>query len=257
MSDSASSKLDQPDSKRRPRRFAPLNPDLENKHGAPKLRGVVFDVDGTLCLPQNHMFKAMREALQIPKSTDILDHIKSLASDPSAQQRAITAVKDIERDAMTEQTPQPGLQELMTYLDRRKIPKALCTRNFLDPVRHLLDTFLPDVKFEPIITRETEGVRPKPSPEGIWVCARSWGLGGEDGVRAEDVLERAKHELRGGLIMVGDSIDDLVAGRRAGAATVLLVNEENGHLREREECDLGVGRLDELVGVLEEGFEGR
>ncbi|KPI44379.1 putative uncharacterized hydrolase [Cyphellophora attinorum] len=257
MSASASSRLDQPDHSHMPRRFAPLNPDLGNKHGAPKLRGIVFDVDGTLCLPQNHMFKAMRQALDIPKSTDILDHIKSLASDPPAQQRAITAVKDIERDAMTEQTPQPGLEELMTYLDKRRVPKALCTRNFLDPVRHLLETFLPDIKFEPIITRETEGVRPKPSPEGIWVCARTWGLGGADGVREEDVLERAKMELGGGLIMVGDSIDDLVAGRRAGAATVLLVNEENGHLRQREECDLGVGRLDELVDVLEKGFEWR
>jgi len=35
----------------KPRRFAPLNPDAVKKHGEdlPKLKGIVFDVDGTLC----------------------------------------------------------------------------------------------------------------------------------------------------------------------------------------------------------------
>lgn len=32
-----------------PRIFAPLNPEKGEGNGAPKLRGVVFDVDGTLC----------------------------------------------------------------------------------------------------------------------------------------------------------------------------------------------------------------
>jgi phosphoglycolate phosphatase-like HAD superfamily hydrolase len=57
--------------------------------------------------------------------------------------------------------------------------------------------------------------------------------------------------------MVGDSIDDMTAGRLAGAATVLLVNESNLHLAEHLHTDLIVERLDELVEVLERGFEGR
>lgn len=32
-----------------PRRFAPLNPEKRGVDGVPRLRGVVFDVDGTLC----------------------------------------------------------------------------------------------------------------------------------------------------------------------------------------------------------------
>ncbi|RYO94064.1 hypothetical protein DL766_004119 [Monosporascus sp. MC13-8B] len=59
------------------------------------------------------------------------------------------------------------------------------------------------------------------------------------------------------LIMVGDSLDDMTAGRRAGAATVLLVNDENRHLAEHPDTDLVISRLDELIGVLEEGFVGR
>jgi hypothetical protein len=54
--------------------------------------------------------------------------------------------------------------------------------------------------------------------------------------------------------MVGDSIDDMTAGYRAGAATVLLVNEVNAHLATHEHTDLCIRRLDELVKVLEDGF---
>jgi hypothetical protein len=35
-----------------PRRFAPLRPDVQNDTTLPKLDGIVFDVDGTLCKMQ-------------------------------------------------------------------------------------------------------------------------------------------------------------------------------------------------------------
>lgn len=42
--------------------------------------------------------------------------------------------------------------------------------------------------------------------------------------------------------MVGDSLDDLTAGRRAGAATVLLVNDVNRELVDHEYTDCTVKR---------------
>lgn len=57
--------------------------------------------------------------------------------------------------------------------------------------------------------------------------------------------------------MVGDSIDDMTAGYHAGAATVLLVNEVNAELAEHEHTDLCIGKLDELIEILEEGFVGQ
>ena len=54
---------------------------------------------------------------------------------------------------------------------------------------------------------------------------------------------------------MGDSIDDMTAGHHASAATVLLVNEVNEHLREHEHTDVCIGRLDELIDILENGFE--
>ena len=49
----------------------------------------------------------------------------------------------------------------------------------------------------------------------------------------------------------------MTAGYRAGAATVLLVNEINAHLATHEHTDLVISRLDELIEVLEKGFVGR
>jgi len=222
----------------RPRRFAPLDP-AKKREGdeRPTLKGIVFDVDGTLCLPQNHMFAEMRAALGIQKPTDILDHIYSLPQ--GEQEAAQEKIRDIERTAMTSQQPQAGLVELMEYLDSRGIKKGICTRNFDAPVTHLLTKFLPTSEFSPVVTREFRP--PKPDPAGILHIAKAW-----------------MHEDGGnGLIMVGDSIDDMTAGYRAGAATVLLVNDVNKHLAQHEHTDLVVKQLDDLIGILEDGFEGR
>lgn len=227
------------------------------------------------------MFKEMREALGIPKSVDILDHIRTLSNEPDDQtkaqteppstprSRAVAAIQGIERRAMTSQRPQPGLQPLMAYLQRRRLQKALCTRNFPAPVHHLLDSFLKGPEFgdfEPVITRDSEGIAPKPSPEGLWRIAEHWDLHHDiaspsstssevnDGDGKTDPLEMAKWHLGSGLIMVGDSIDDMAAGYRAGAATVLLANQENEQLIEHEYTGTSVRQLDELIALLEDGF---
>ncbi|KAL2835216.1 HAD-like domain-containing protein [Aspergillus cavernicola] len=223
----------------RQRRFAPLNTSNNNPPTAPQLKGIVFDVDGTLCLPQNYMFGEMRAALGISKSVDILHHIRSLAT-AQEQLEASNKIKAIEREAMQHQEPQPGLVELMDYLQGRGVRRALCTRNFEKPVTNLLQNHLYAHVFVPIITRETPGLLPKPDPAGILHIAKEWSLAN----RAEN------------LIMVGDSIDDMTAGHTAGAATVLLLNDHNGHLKEHMHTDLCIERLDELINILENGFVG-
>jgi len=205
------------------------------------------------------MFAEMRTALGIPKSIDILNHIYSLPA--SHQPGAMAAIRAIESTAMKAQVPQPGLASLMTYLDDRGIPKGICTRNFDGPVAHLLGKFLAGSVFHPIVTREFRP--PKPDPAGILHIAKAWGL-----VRSEeDARDEGEGQLGGealrvvadasGLIMVGDSMDDMAAGRRAGAATVLLANDVNGDIVEHENTDLVINRLDELIEILENGFEGR
>ncbi|KAI0549982.1 HAD-like protein [Xylaria curta] len=268
-----------------PRRFAPLKQTPgQQQMQLPKLQGVIFDVDGTLCLPQNYMFPQMRSILGIPKSVDILTHISSLPT-ASEREEAMESIRAIERGAMASQEAQPGLDTLMTYLQDQGIRKAICTRNFEQPVTHLLEKFLVGVEFSPIVTRDFSP--PKPDPAGLLFIARTWGLVrdlDEEGTPSTDALLEAaaqgpEVERKGAkgpkekdtddadrveevgdasaLIMVGDSIDDMTAGRRAGAATVLLVNSENADLAEHPHTDLVIRRLDELVGVLEAGFVGR
>ncbi|GAB1209347.1 hypothetical protein APSETT445_008120 [Aspergillus pseudonomiae] len=51
-------------------------------------------------------------------------------------------------------------------------------------------------------------------------------------------------------------IDDMTAGHTAGAATVLLLNDHNVHLKEHPHTDLCIERLDELIDILDGGFVG-
>jgi HAD superfamily hydrolase (TIGR01549 family) len=226
-----------------PKRFIPLKKKNHNlPAGTPSLRGVVFDMDGTLCEPQTYMFKEMRDILGINKTTDILEYIETLPK--SEQPGALESIRNIERKAMKTQTPQPGLMTLMAYLDTNAIPKAICTRNFDVPVQNLMEKFLEGSRFHPIVTRDFHP--PKPDPAGILHIAKDWGL-----------TDEAGEGDASGLIMVGDSIDDMTAGRKAGAATVLLVNDVNRPLAEHAHTDLVINTLDELVAVLDDGFVGR
>lgn len=95
-----------------------------------------------------------------------------------------------------------------------------------EPIAHLLDNFIPQTKFEPLLTRAFHP--PKPDPAGILHIAKAWGI---------PETQRGKS-----LIMVGDSKDDLAAGYGAGALTILLVNGENEHLAESEHTDVFVSR---------------
>ncbi|KAI2630018.1 HAD-like protein [Xylaria nigripes] len=253
-----------------PRRFAPLKDTGQPRGNAPNLQGVIFDVDGTLCLPQNYMFAQMRSVLGIPKTTDILTHIALLPTE-TERETAMQAIRAIEREAMESQEAQPGLRKLMQYLQDQGIRKGICTRNFDQPVAHLLQKFLSGHDFAPIVTRDFSP--PKPDPAGLLFIARSWGLVRRGTVNplAEALTGRIRPgetELANGveeeevgdastLIMVGDSIDDMTAGRHAGAATVLLMNSQNAHLAEHPHTDLVIKNLDELIGVLENGFVGR
>ncbi|THX34989.1 HAD-like protein [Aureobasidium pullulans] len=236
------------------RRFAPLSKGKGHDvvDGSMVLKGIVFDVDGTLCEPQNYMFSLMRKNLNISAGQDILDHVYSL---PEAEQKeAHRKIEEVESDAMKKQIPQAGLVTLMEHLDANDIKKGICTRNFNTPVEHLLTNHMPGHinAFAPIVTRDFRP--PKPSPAGILHIAKQWGIISESDV-ADNGRPVAKRPLP--LIMVGDSIDDIIAGHDAGAATVLLRSEGKEDLEKDPRTDLVISRLDELIDVLEKGFESR
>lgn len=201
--------------------------------------GIVFDMDGTLTKPQNYMFKSMRDALGIDKSVDILKHIQSLPQG-AEQEDAHRKIEAIEREAMGKMQPQDGLAPLMAFLrtfrpgggDGSYIRRAICTRNFAEPTKYLLDTFLTEDKayISPVLTREYEP--PKPSAEPLLHICRTWQL---DPSRC---------------LMVGDGADDLKSGQAAGLDTVLLLNPDNEKLVDQHRPTHAVRSLEDIIEIV-------
>lgn len=120
------------------------------------------------------------------------------------------------------------------------------------PVEHLLKNHLPShiSAFTPIVTR---GFRPpKPSPAGILHIAEAWGV---EVPSSNAPTSTSPPPLP--LIMVGDSIDDIIAGYDAGALTVLVKSPGKEELEVDERTHVVIERLDELIGLLEGGIVAR
>lgn len=200
------------------------------------IKAVVFDMDGTLCLPQPWMFPAMRNAIGVnDKSIDILTFIDSL---PSALERdeAHRGIEAVEAEAMALMKPQPGLLELMEYLTMKCISKSICTRNLQPPVNYLISKFIPTAfnKFDYILTREFRPTKPNPDP--ILYIAKQLSLHPKE------------------VVMVGDSYDDMKSGRHAGCITILLKNHVNGYLLDKHAdlIDITVDDLADIVAIFKQ-----
>ncbi|CAI0436879.1 unnamed protein product, partial [Linum tenue] len=177
-----------------------------------RIRGVVFDMDGTLTVPTID-FPAMHNAVlgedeyrrikaENPTGIDILHHIQSWS--PDRQRKAYEIIVDYERQGSDRLQIMPGAAELCGFLDSKKIRMGLITRNFKEAVDIFHSRF--GRSFSPALSREFRPCKPDPAPL-LHICS-------EWGVQPDEV------------IMIGDSLqDDVVCGKRAGAFTCLLDEE--------------------------------
>ncbi|CAJ1957833.1 unnamed protein product [Cylindrotheca closterium] len=176
----------------------------------PVLRGVVFDMDGTLTIP-NLDFVEMYRRCGVDQSKDILEEIASRSKED--QQIAFAAIDELEEEGRRTLQLMPGAAELTCWLAHHQIPMALVTRNTRKSAKVLTDRVLPpNVNLDVAITRDDEqGYAPKPSPEAMQAIAKQWSM-----------------ELpNDGIFMVGDSVEnDIVFGKNAGVATALLDTEK-------------------------------
>lgn len=156
--------------------------------------------------------------------------------------------------------------DLTCLSDERKAFTCLLLNDYANfsppstPVTHLLSTHLPSHinAFAPIVTRDFRP--PKPSPAGILHIAKAWGVEVSEAskVNAANTASEASDSTSPlPLIMVGDSIDDIIAGYDAGALTVLVKSPGKEDLESDERTHVVIERLDELVGLLEKGIEAR
>ncbi|SCU95006.1 LAME_0F10308g1_1 [Lachancea meyersii CBS 8951] len=218
--------------------FMKLKPTLP-VHNA--VKAIVFDMDGTLSVPQTWMFKAMRDAIGLrDPHMDILTFVDELPSQ-KLRDEANMQIKNVEARAMAEMQPQPGLVALLKYLTVHGVSTSICTRNLIKPVRHLILKFVPEEcdRFDHILTREFRPTKPSPDP--------LLHIAGQLDIKPKN------------MIMVGDSYDDMACGRAAGCATILVRNETNGALFETwgHLIDAAVQDLAEIIDLVENGFSKR
>lgn len=199
------------------------------------VRGVVFDMDGTLTVPVLD-FAQMRKRCGVV-SGDILDVINSWPE--QERQRAFSVIKEMEEEALQNMKVMPGAHQLCETLDRMRIPRGLLTRNVKSSIEFFHKNHFLAMPFEPAISREC-GLPYKPSPAALLQICSGWGIGA--------------HEC----VMIGDSAkDDVVSGNRAGSITFLLDavgiysdDDLPGELRPTHK----VGSLDEVERILRERY---
>lgn len=208
----------------------------QNPKQVPHLvRGVVFDMDGTLTIPCID-FDEMRRRVGIAEG-DILSVVDSW--DTERRGNAYAIITEIEEQALQEMRIMPGANELCALLDASEVRRAIVTRNVSASIDFFLKTYQMTHKtpsrFFPALSREW---RPyKPDPAALHHIAEHWGINSAE------------------LVMIGDSATvDVVCANCAGAASILL--DTHGKYFGLDDPKL-VGRLkpDFLVRSLEEAAE--
>jgi HAD superfamily hydrolase (TIGR01509 family) len=160
------------------------------------IRGVIFDLDGTL-VDSRLDFDAMRREIGLASGTPVIEGVLALAGRDAA--RAWEIVERHERIGAETATVIPGVMGLLEELRRREIHVGIVTRNGGSFAREALRRL--HLPIELVMSRDDAA--PKPSPEALLKILAAWRL---PAVRTA---------------MVGDFRFDLEAGRAAGMRAVL------------------------------------
>lgn len=196
------------------------------------IRGVLFDFDGTLTMPGALDFPAIKRGLGCPPELPILEYLETLTSE---RKGALLKILDAEEDKAAEQSvPNNGAELCIDGLKQRGILLGIITRNSLQSVHKALQRFrsFKAGAFATIITRDDS--LPKPHPDGVQQAAKRMGISLQE------------------LLMIGDFRFDIMAGKNAGARTVLLTNgRESVMLPGDPEPDYIVTGLEEIVEIID------
>ena len=199
-----------------------------------RISAVLFDFDGTLTKPDALDFSVIKKIIGCPEETPALEFIESI-SDPQKRSEAFDELNRFENQAAANSEPNPGAENLVRTIHSNGLPMGLITRNSMDSIKKALKNFngLDLDYFDVVITRD-DPVKPKPDPAGILLAARRLNID-------------PRH-----IMMVGDFVFDIDAGRTAGTLTALLdVNPRVD--KSRLECDIIISRLADLEPVLQMG----
>lgn len=163
----------------------------------PGTSAIIFDLDGTLTLP-NLDFDQIRRELGL-EQVPILEAMANM--DDGRRARAVAVLARHEERAAHESQLQEGACQTLTALDNRGFKTAILTRN----ARRWVDVVLEKhgLVVDAIRTRDDGAIKPSAEPV-LSLCEE---------LRCEPAVSW----------MVGDYLHDIESGRAAGCRTVLLV----------------------------------
>jgi len=195
------------------------------------IKGVLFDFDGTLTEPGAIDFPAIKEEIGCPPDETILEYLEIQPAGRRAELMKILIQK--EEESAEASRPNEDAEKCVLALKERNFLLGILTRNSLASVKKSLEKFrgVSINDFAAIITRDIS--LPKPHPDGVLQAATEMGLQPSQ------------------LLMVGDFRFDIIAGREAGAGTVLLATMGRSVMEPGDpEPDYLIENLEEILDIL-------
>ncbi len=233
----------------RPRQTAVRPSSAGDEHSGASIRAVVFDLDGTLIDSAGELRAALNRALDslgrrhlshrevtamigdgIVRLTERALVATGAPLADGALDRAVGAV----RDAYAGMPPSAlygGARETLADLAHRGIALALCTNKPIDATRRILDQLGLAGRFQAVAGGDSYPTK-KPDPMPVH------GLLAHLGVAPAAAA------------MVGDSSNDILAGRAAGLTTVAVTYGYSPIPPHELGADMVVDRLADVVGAL-------
>lgn len=167
-----------------------------------KIKGVIFDLDGTV-VDVPYDWKKIKQELQTG-GKPILSHIQSLQEPDRSRKWAI--LERFEEEATTQATLKEGIDELLAFLTGKNIKTALVTNNSRKNLEFLLHKF--QLTFDFLLSREA----------GLWKPS---------GAPFLHVLQNLGIKNRE-CCVVGDSHFDVKAAEEAGIRRIFVLVQDQG-----------------------------
>ena len=181
-------------------------------------------MDGTLTVPK-HDFEEIRLILGVPVGQDILNFVER---HPEVERmKLMQTLESWEYQIALQTEISPDAEVLLNYLKENNFKCGVLTRNTHKialvtlKAAGILDFFDGNV----VLGRDS--ALPKPNPAGILKILSYWGVPGK------------------GTVMIGDDINDVIAGNRAGCTSVYV--ERNRPLIEPGLADILCSDLKALI----------
>lgn len=173
-------------------------------HSNNTVKAVLFDFDGTLTRPGAIDFVKIKKAIGCPTDRPILEFIQTL---PSMEERskALAILDRFEIEAARNSLPAAGSESIVRFLRKTGIFAGILTRNSKSALLEAISNFktLTLLDFQVVISRD-DPIEPKPSAKGVLEAARRLNVSPAE------------------MLVVGDYIFDIQAGKSAGARTAYI-----------------------------------